>query len=66
MEVPWLEVKPELQPPAYTTAIATPDSSRACDPQPQPKARSPHPLNEARDQTHAFVDTSWFVTSEPQ
>ena len=31
MEVPRLGVELELQPPAYTTATATPDPSRACN-----------------------------------
>ena len=35
MEVPSLEVESELQLPAYTTAIATPDRSRVFDLTPQ-------------------------------
>ena len=52
MEVPRLGDQLELQPPAYTTVTATPDTSRVCDPWHCSWQRLIlNPLNEARDQT---------------
>ena len=48
MEVPRLAVESELQLPAYSTAIATPDLSQVCN-----------LLSEARNCTHILMDTSW-------
>ena len=60
VEVPRLGVESELQPPANTTATATPDLSHVCDLHPSSHQR--HILNllsEARDQTHSLMDISW-------
>ena len=49
MEVPTLEVKLDLQLPAYTTAIATQDPSCICDLHHSSlQRRIPNPLSEAR------------------
>ena len=56
MEVPRLAGKSELKPPAYATAIITPDPSCVCDL--HHSSRQCHilnPLSEARDQTHNFM-----------
>ena len=59
MEVPRLEVKSELQLPAYTTVTAASDPSQICD-----LCRSSWErqilsiLSEARDPTHLLVETS--------
>ena len=60
MEVPRLGVKLELQPLVYTTATATPDLSHECDLHHSSwQHRILNPLSEeARGQTHVFVDTS--------
>ena len=51
MEIPGLEVKLELQPPAYTTATSTPDLSHVCDLYHSSWQRWVlNPLSEARDQ----------------
>ena len=58
-EVPRLGVKSELQPPAYTTATATPDPSRSCDPYHSSRqCRILNPQSETRDRTCVFMDTS--------
>ena len=50
MEVPRLGVESELQLPAYTTAIATQDSSCVCDLHHSSRPRQIlNPLSEARD-----------------
>ena len=59
MELPRLGVQSELQLPAYTTAMATPDPSHICD----LHCSSWHcwilnPLSGARDQTCILMDTS--------
>ena len=60
MGVPRLEVEPELQLLAYTTATATPDLSYVFD---LPYSSRQHwilnSLSEARDQTCVLMDTSW-------
>ena len=59
IEVPRLGVQLELQLPAYTTATATRDPSRICDPH---HSSGQHwiltPLSEARDRTHVLMDAS--------
>ena len=58
MEVPGLEVKSELQLPAYTTATAMQDPSRICDlRQSLRQRRILNPLSKARDQTGKLMDT---------
>ena len=60
MRVPQLGGESELQLPAYTTAIVTPDLSRICDLHHSSQQRQIlNPLSEARDQTFIFMDTSW-------
>ena len=60
MEVPRLEVKSELQLPAYVTAIATLDPSCVCEPHHSSRQRQTlNPLSEARGQTHILMETSW-------
>ena len=60
MEAPRLEVKLELQPPAYTTARAMQDPSLVgnvhCSSQ---QHWIPNPLSKARDQTYILMDTIW-------
>ena len=52
MEVPGLEVKQKLQPPAYTTATAMPDPSHICNLHHSSWQRQIlNPLGEARDRT---------------
>ena len=59
MEVPRLGVESELQLQAYTTAIATWDSSRVCNlHHSTQQSWILNPLSEARDQTQVLVDTS--------
>ena len=61
MEVPWLGVKLELQPPAYPTATVTamPDPSRICDLHHTSRQHQKlNPLSGARDQTRIPMDTS--------
>ena len=58
MEVPRLGTELELQLPAYTTAMATPDPSRICNLRLslwQPQIFNP--LSEARDWTHILIET---------
>ena len=65
MEVPRLGVELELQPPAYATAMW--DPSCVCDlPHSSHKQWIPNPQSEARNQTWVLMDTSQFVTAEPQ
>ena len=53
-----LGVKSELQLPAYTTGMATPDPSRVCDLHHSSRqCRLINPLSEARDRTHILMDT---------
>ena len=60
MEVPRLRVESELQLPAYTTAIATPDLRRICDLyHSSQQCQILNPLSEARDQTHNLMVPSW-------
>ena len=60
MEVLRLEVKLELQLPAYTTATATRNPRHICDLyQSSWQRQILNPLSEDRDQTHIFMDTSW-------
>ena len=60
MEVPRLRVESELQLPACTTVIAVQDLSSICDLYHSSwQCRIPHPLNESRDRTRIFMDTSW-------
>ena len=57
MEVPRLGVKSELQPPAYTTAAATPDPSHICNLSCRLRqCWILNPLSEARDQTDILMD----------
>ena len=56
MEVPRLEVKLELQLPAYATATATQDSSHICDLHHSSRQHQiPNPLSEARDWTYNLM-----------
>ena len=71
MEVPRLGVESELQLPAYTAAAATSvtDPSHILHLRPTPQLIAtpvPYPLSKARDQTQILMDTSQFVTMEPQ
>ena len=67
MEVPRLGIKSELHLAAYTTAIATWDLSRICNPHHSSQQhRILNPLSEARDQIRILMDPSRFVTAEPQ
>ena len=55
-EVPRLGVESELELPAYTTAMATPDPSRVCDLHHSSRQHQIlNPLSEARDQTHNLM-----------
>ena len=59
MEIPMLGVGLELQPLAYTTATAMRDSSQLCDLRHSSEEHQIlHPLSDARDWTHVFMDTS--------
>ena len=63
MEVPKLEVQPELQLPVNTTATATSDPSHSCDLHHSSGQRwILNPLKEARDQTPVLMDTSRVLT----
>ena len=54
------QVKLELQSPAYTTAIATPDLSSICNLHHSSwQCQILNPLSSARDRTHILMDTSW-------
>ena len=60
MEVPRLEVVLEVQPPAYTTATATPDPRHICDLHHSSwQCRILDPLIKARDRTHYLMVPSW-------
>ena len=60
MEVPRLGVELKLQPPAYTTAIATWDPSHVCDPHHSLWQRwILNPLRKVRDQTPILMDAGW-------
>ena len=57
----------ELQLPVYTTAAAMPDPSRVFDLHHSSRQNQIlNPLGRARDRTRILIDTSWFVTAEPQ
>ena len=67
MEVPGLGGELELQLAAYTTAPATQDLSLVCDlHHSSQQCRILNPLSEARNQARILVDTSGFITAEPQ
>ena len=60
MEVPKLGVELELQPPAYTTATATPDPSYICDLHHSSQQHEIlNPLSKARDWTSNLSVPSW-------
>ena len=71
MESPRLGVKSKLLLPAYTTAIATWDSSHICNPHHSSRQCCIlNPLSEARDWTRVLMDTSrfinhWAITGSP-
>ena len=58
MEVPRLGVESELKLPAYTTATATRDLSRAYDLHHSSRQCQNNPLSEARDRTRVLMDAS--------
>ena len=59
MEVPRLGIELELQPLAYTIAIARSDLSRICDLHHSlQQHRILNPLSEVRDQTRVIMDAS--------
>ena len=67
MEIPRLGVKLELQLLAYATATATRDPSHICNLHHSSWQRQIlNPLSKARDQAQVLMDTSWFITTEPQ
>ena len=58
MEVPRLGVKSELQLPASTTAMATPDLSCIWDlHRSSPQYQILNPLSKTKDGTHILIDT---------
>ena len=60
MEVPRLGTESEVQLPAYTTAIATPDLSCVCGLyHSSQQGQILNPQSGVRDQTHVLMDTSW-------
>ena len=62
MEVPGLEVKSELQLPAYPTATARPDMSHICGLHCGLKQHQIlNSLSEPRDLTQILMDTSWVL-----
>ena len=62
-----LGVKLEMQLPAYATATATPDPSCVCNLHHSSwQHRILNPLSKASNQTGILMDTSGFVTTEPQ
>jgi len=62
MEVPRLGGKSELQLLTYAIATATPDPSYICDLHHSlNRCQILNPLNEAGDQTHILMDTSWVL-----
>jgi len=62
MEVPRLGGQLELQLPAYSTAIATPDLSFVCELQhSSQQCQVLNPLSEARDWTCILMDTRWIL-----
>jgi len=66
MEVPRLGVESELQLLAYTTAMATWDPSRVCNPHHSSQwCQIPNLLSEARDQIPILMDNR-FVPAEPR
>ena len=71
MEAPRWGVEEELPLPAYTTATATPDPSRICDPYHSPWQHwTDNPLNKARDRTRVLMGTnhipfSWATVGTP-
>ena len=67
MEVLRLEVKSELQLPAYTTATATPDPSHVCDLHHSSRQRQIlKPMSETRDETHNLMVPSWVLSAAPR
>ena len=59
MEVPGLGVESQLQLPAYTTAVATPDLSCICDLHHSLwQCQILNAMSEARDQTHSLTETT--------
>ena len=59
MVFPKLGVELELKPPAYTTAIATPDLSHICNLHHRSQQhRVLNPLRKARDRTRILMNTS--------
>ena len=59
MDVPKLEVKLELQLPAYTTATATQDPSPICDLHHSSRQHQIlNPLSKAKDRSRILADTS--------
>ena len=66
LEVPRPGVESELQLPAYTTAMATPDPSHVCNLHHSSwKHWILNPLIEARDRTCVLMDIVGFITAEP-
>ena len=67
MEVPWLEVKLELQLQAYTTATAMPNPSRVCELHcsSQPHQNS-SPLSKAKIEPASSWILVGLITLEPQ
>ena len=62
MELPRLGVQWELQPPAYTIAIATQDLSRPCDLHHSSQQRQIlNLLSKTRDQTRVLMDAVRFA-----
>ena len=67
MEIPRLEVKLELQLPAYATATAMWDPSHICDlHHSSQQCWIPDPLSKARDQTASSGKLVGFVSAAPQ
>ena len=68
MEVPRLGVKLELQPPAYTTATATPDPSQVCNPHHSSQScQILNPPSEPRiEPASSYGFQSGLLTAEPQ
>ena len=65
MEVPRLRVQAELQLPAYATATATADLSRACNLiHSSCQCGIPNPLIEAQDQTCILMDAGQICSTE--
>ena len=67
MEVPRLGVESELQLPVYTTATATTDPRGICILHCSSRQHGILiPLSKARDRTCFLMDTSQFISPEPQ